>query len=336
MTYAQLGPIAVQLPARVETNEMLREQFPNWDLDQIAEKTGIHQRYIAAADETSSDLARQAAEKLFDQHQIDRGSIDFLLFCTQTPDYPLPTTSCLIQDRLGLSTKCGALDFNLGCSGYVYGLAMADGLIQSGAAKSILLLTAETYSKYIDEADRSLRTIFGDAAAATLVSASDTPSLTGFQFGSDGSGGDMLLVADGGARVAQDAMKPRHRKRWKSRLYMDGPSLINFTVEAIPRLIDEILAANQMSDAQIDKYLMHQATWKMLDQLRSRMGVAEERVPIELADVGNTVSCTLPILIDRLRKQGQIDAESVNMLVGFGVGLSWAGCLWRDQWAAGR
>lgn len=213
---------------------------------------------------------------------------------------------------------------------------MADGLIQSGAAKSILLLTAETYSKYIDEADRSLRTIFGDAAAATLVSASDTPSLTGFQFGSDGSGGDMLLVADGGARVAQDAMKPRHRKRWKSRLYMDGPSLINFTVEAIPRLIDEILAANQMSDAQIDKYLMHQATWKMLDQLRSRMGVAEERVPIELADVGNTVSCTLPILIDRLRKQGQIDAESVNMLVGFGVGLSWAGCLWRDQWAAGR
>jgi 3-oxoacyl-[acyl-carrier-protein] synthase-3 len=334
VTYAELGPIAVQLPARVETNEMLKEQFPDWNVDQIAEKTGIRQRYIAATEETASDLAVQAAEKLFDQQDIDRGSIDFLLFCTQTPDYPLPTTSCLIQDRLGLPTRCGALDFNLGCSGYVYGLAMADGLIQSGAANTILLLTAETYTKYIDQADRSLRTIFGDAAAATLVTASETRSLSGFQFGSDGSGGDMLLVGDGGARVADDAIKPRHRKRWKSRLYMDGPSLISFTVEAIPRLVDEILAANQLSDADIGKYLMHQATWKMLDQLRNRMDVSEDRLPIELAEVGNTVSCTLPILIDQLRNQGKIDAKSVNMLLGFGVGLSWAGCLWRDQWAS--
>ena len=334
MTYAQLGPIAIHFPDRVETNEMLGEQFPNWNLEQIADKTGIHQRYVAAPGETSSDLAVKAAEKLLEEHQIDRSSIDFLLFCTQTPDYPLPTTSCLIQNRLGLPTRCGAFDFNLGCSGYVYGLAMADGLIQSGAAKSILLLTAETYTKYIDAEDRSLRTIFGDAAAATLISPAVQRSLSGFQFGSDGSGGDMLLVADGGARCAEQAIRPRHRKRWKSRLYMDGPSLINFTVEAIPRLIDEILEANQLSDDQIDKYLMHQATWKMLDQLRSRMGVSEERVPIELADVGNTVSCTLPILIDRVRKQGQIDAESVNMLIGFGVGLSWAGCLWRDHWSA--
>ena len=258
--------------------------------------------------------------------------VDFLLLCTQPPDYPLPTTSCLIQDRLGLRTGCGALDFNLGCSGYVYGLALADGLIQSGVAKNILLLTAETYSKYIDKDDRSLRTIFGDGATATLVTAGTEKTLQGFQFGSDGSGGDMLMVADGGQRKPEHAIKPRHRKRWKSRLYMDGPSLINFTVDAIPRLVDEILTASNMTDADIDKYLMHQATWKMLDQLRSRMEIAPERLPIDLADIGNTVSCTLPILIDRLRKRGQIAAESVNMLVGFGVGLSWAGCLWRDQY----
>lgn len=336
MTYAQIGPIAVQLPARIETNAMLKEQYPEWNMDQIAEKTGIFQRHIAADNETPSDLAVQAAESLFAEHKIDRESVDFVLFCTQTPDYPLPTTSCLIQDRLGLPTRCGALDFNLGCSGFVYGLAMADGLIQSGAAKTILLLTAESYTKYIDRADRSLRTIFGDAAAATLVTSSPTRSLSGFQFGSDGSGGDMLLVGDGGARCPEDAIRPRHRKRWKSRLYMDGPSLINFTVEAIPRLVDEILVANQLTDAEIGKYLMHQATWKMLDQLRNRMGVSEDRLPIELADVGNTVSCTLPILIDQLRKQGRIDAQSVNMLVGFGVGLSWAGCLWRDQFTSGE
>ena len=248
MPHAEIGPIAIHLPSRVETNEMLQSQFPQWDLNVIEEKTGIRQRHIAAADETSSDLAVAAAEKLFAEHAINPAQIDFLLLCTQTPDYPLPTTSCLIQDRLGLRTGCGALDFNLGCSGYVYGLALADGLIQSGVAKSVLLLTAETYSKYIDEDDRSLRTIFGDGAAASLITASDSPSLWGFQFGSDGSGGDMLLVGDGGGRPEADAIKPRHRKRWKSRLYMDGPSLINFTVDAVPRLVDDILVANGLTE----------------------------------------------------------------------------------------
>ncbi len=331
--YAQLGPIAVHLPERVETNEMLQEQFPRWDLGLIEAKTGISQRHIAGERETASDLAVAACERLFTEQAIPRESIDFVLFCTQTPDYPLPTTSCLIQDRLGLRTGCGALDFNLGCSGYVYGLAMADGLIQSGVAKQILLLTAETYSKYIDAEDRSLRTIFGDAAAATLVSAAEEPTLWGFKFGSDGSGGDLLLVGDGGGRPAEDAVRPRHRKRWRSRLYMDGPSLINFTVEAVPRLVEEILEENGLTDADIDRYLMHQATWKMLDQLRVRMGVCERRLPIDLADLGNTVSCTLPILIDRVRKRGELSGESVNMLVGFGVGLSWAGCLWKDSLA---
>lgn len=327
--YAQLGKISVHLPSRIETNAELAQRYPRWDIPLIEEKTGIRQRHIAAPGETAADLAVAAAEKLFASGAVAREDVDFVLLCTQTPDYPLPTTSCLVQDRLGLSTRCGAMDFNLGCSGFVYGMAVADGLIQSGVAKTILLLTAETYTKYIDEDDRSLRTIFGDAAAATLVTAGPERSLWGFQFGSDGSGGDMLIVGDGGARSAEAAIKPRHRKRWKSRLYMDGPSLINFTVEAIPRLIDEILESNGLSDSHVDKYLMHQATWKMLDQLRSRMGVCESRLPIDLADVGNTVSCTLPILIDRLRSRGELTPGNTQVLVGFGVGLSWAGCLWR-------
>lgn len=334
MPHAQIGPIAVHLPPRVEDNASLKAQFPGWDLDLIAEKTGITQRHIAAEGVTSADLAVAAAEDLFERESIDRASIDFVLLCTQTPDYPLPTTACLIQDRLGLPTRCGAIDFNLGCSGFVYGLAMADGLMKSGAAKRILLLTAETYSKYIDDADRSLRTIFGDAAAATLLTAEETPTLWGFQFGSDGSGADMLIVGDGGSRPPEDAIKPRHRKRWKSRLYMDGPSLINFTVEAIPRLVQDILSENDLTDADVHRYLMHQATWKMLDQLRLRMNVCEERLPIDMADIGNTVSCTLPILIDRVRRRGELGADDKNLLVGFGVGLSWAGCLWRDQYQA--
>jgi len=328
--HATIGPIAVHFPERLETNALLQESFPGWDLSLIAAKTGIEQRYIAAPGETASDLAVAATKKLFREHDIDPQSIDFVLYCTQTPDYPLPTTSCLLQDRLGLSTHCGALDFNLGCSGFVYGLALAEGLILSRAAKRILLITSETYSKYIDPTDRSLRTIFGDAAAATLIDTSDLPTLWGFQFGTDGSGADTLLVADGGARSPEDALKPRHRKRWPSRLYMDGPSLINFTVESIPRLIEDILEENQLTTDSVDLFLMHQATRKMLEQLQLRMAVDESRMPIELADCGNTVSSTIPILIDRLRGQQRIQGDATNMLVGFGVGWSWAGCLWRD------
>ena len=275
-----------------------------------------------------------AAEKLFAEHDVDRDSIDFLMLCTQTPDYPLPTTACLLQQRLELRTTAGALDFNLGCSGFVYGLALADGLIRSGGAQRVLLITAETYSKYIHPADRSLRTIFGDGAAATLIEAAEEPTLAAFQFGTDGSGADTLLVSKGGARSPDEALKPRHRQRWKSQLYMDGPSLINFTVGAIPKLMEDVLASGELRDEDIQFYIMHQATLKMLEQLQQRMQLSSDRMPVVLKDCGNTVSSTIPIVIDHLRKGGRIQAGLPNMLVGFGVGWSWAGCIWRDTWQA--
>jgi 3-oxoacyl-[acyl-carrier-protein] synthase-3 len=330
--YAAVGPIAVHLPQRVETNADLKAAFPSWDVDLIYEKTGIAARHIAADGECASDLAVAASQRLFHDYDVDPRSIDFVLLCTQTPDYPLPTTACLLQNRLGLRTNVGALDFNLGCSGFVYGLSLADGLLRSGAAKRVLLLTAETYTKYIHPADRSLRTIFGDAAAATLIEAADEPSVSAFQFGTDGTGADTLLVTKGGARPAEAAIKPRHRQRWESALYMDGPSLINFTVSAIPQLVANTLAAAHLTDRDVDLYLFHQATRKMLDQLRERLGVNPERFPIELENCGNTVSSTLPILIDMLRRDGRLRRGMHSMLVGFGVGWSWAGCMWRETW----
>jgi 3-oxoacyl-[acyl-carrier-protein] synthase III len=330
--YAAVGPIAVHLPERVETNAQLKAEFPGWDMDLIYEKTGIGSRHVAAADECASDLAVCASQKLFRDFDIDPQSIDFVLLCTQTPDYPLPTTACLLQSRLGLKTSVGALDFNLGCSGYVYGLSLADGLIQSGAARRVLLLTAETYSKYIHPTDRSLRTIFGDGAAATLVEAAPEPSLTAFQFGTDGSGADTLLVTRGGNRPEKDAIRPRHRQRWESALYMDGPSLINFTVAAVPQLVESILAAGNLKPNDVDLFLLHQATLKMLSQLRERMALAEERMPVVLEHCGNTVSSTIPILIDQLRLDGRLKRGMRSVLVGFGVGWSWAGCVWRETW----
>ena len=330
MNYAAVGPIAVHLPQRVETNAQLKAENPGWDMDLIYEKTGIGARHIAEPGETASDLAAAAAQKLFAEHDVDPRSIDFVLLCTQTPDYPLPTTACLLQSRLGLRTSVGALDFNLGCSGYVYGLSLADGLIRSGAARRVLLLTAETYTKYIHPGDRSLRTIFGDGAAATLVHAASEPTLSAFQFGTDGTGADTLLVTKGGARPAADAIRPRHRQRWESALYMDGPSLINFTVVAVPQLVENILSAAQLKTSDIDLFLFHQATLKMLEQLRERMGLPAERMPIVLEHCGNTVSSTIPILIDELRREGRLRRGMRSMLVGFGVGWSWAGCIWRE------
>lgn len=300
-------------------------------MPEIFAKTGIGQRRIAEPKETSSDLGVAACEKLLDETGLDRGEIDFLLFCTQTPDYPLPTTACLMQNRLGLPTTCGALDFNLGCSGFVYGLALADGLIRGGSAKNVLLVTAETYSKYIHEEDRSLRTIFGDAAAATLVQAAETPELSGFVYGTDGSGGDALMVNSGGARAPEDSLQPRGKRRWKSRLYMDGPSLIQQTIRDIPKLMQRVMDASGRGDDDIDYYLMHQATWKMMDAVRQSMKVSEERMPLEFENCGNTVSSTLPILIDAMRRDGRIRPGVSTMLVGFGVGYSSAGCIWRPS-----
>ena len=330
MKYAAIGPIAVHLPEKIETNDQLQAEHPRWNMDLIAEKTGIKQRHIAGAAECSSDLGVAAAEKLFRDHAVDPATIDYLLFCTQTPDYALPTTACLIQHRLGLPTSIGALDFNLGCSGYVYGLSLADALIQSGTARRILLITAETYTKLIDPADRSLRTIFGDGAAATLIEAHDQPSLKGFHFGTDGSGADTLLASGCGFRPAEDAIRPRHKKRWKSDLYMDGPSLINFTVGKVPDLADQILAAAKITLDDVSFLLFHQATYKMLNQLQQILNVREDQVPILLQNVGNTVSSTLPILINQMRQRGDMTCDMKNLLVGFGVGWSWAGCVWQD------
>jgi len=333
LSFATVGPIAVYLPEKVESNEQLRAQFPKWDMDLIYSKTGIANRHIAADDELSSDLGCKAAERLFAQYDIDPQSIDFLLFCTQTPDYPLPTTACIIQDRLKLRKSCGALDFNLGCSGFVYGLSLADGLIRAGSAKRVLLITAETYSKYIDAEDRSLRTIFGDGAAATLVEASPEPDLSAFCFGTDGSGADMLLVNRGALRQGERALQPRKRQRWNSALYMDGPGLIYFTLEAIPELVNQVLDRGKLAASDIDLFLMHQPTKLLLNQLRDKLGLDEERMPMVLENCGNTVSSTIPVLIHELRRRGQLRPGTRTMLVGFGVGLSWAGCVWEERWS---
>jgi 3-oxoacyl-[acyl-carrier-protein] synthase III len=322
--HARIVAIRSAVPARAVRHEEMAREFPEWSVEKVVAKTGISNRYIAGEDECSSDLAFLAAQKVFDDGVCSPQDIDFLLLCTQSPDYFLPSTACLLQHRLGLRTTCGALDFNLGCSGFVYGLSLAKGLIETGAARTVLLLTAETYSKFLDPQDKSVRTIFGDGAAATLLRAapSDREPIGPFVFGTDGSGANHLIVPVGGMRrrIAAET----DADRW---LHMNGPEVFNFTLRSVPQLVDAVLTRTGLALGDVDRFVFHQANQFMLESLRKRVGIPAERFCVEFAQYGNTVSATIPIVLEAALRDGRIAPGHRTMLVGFGVGYSSAGCL---------
>lgn len=322
---AFIKAISYYLPEQIVTNEDLVKEFPEWTVEKVAGKVGISERHVVAVNETASDIAIQAAEKLFAEHGIDRSSVDFVLFCTQSSDYYLPTSACLIQNRLGLLTSCGALDFNLGCSGFVYGLSLAKGLLAGGIAKNVLLLTAETYSKHIHPKDKGNRTIFGDAAAATLISTDGFVSIEDFTLGTDGRGAENLIVRKGGLRqpnALDDLVFDESRNPTSSDyLYMNGGEIFNFTAEAVPVMVEQVLAKNQLSKDNIELFVFHQANKYMMNYLRKLIDIEPEKFYFFLEKVGNTVSSTIPIALYEAQKEGKLKGNI--LIAGFGVGYSW-------------
>jgi 3-oxoacyl-[acyl-carrier-protein] synthase-3 len=330
---AFIKAISYYLPEFRLTNEILNRDFPEWSVDKISSKTGIIQRAISNENEFSSDMAIKASEKLFKEHNIDRSTIDFVLLCTQSPDYFLPTTACIIQHRLGLSITTGALDFNLGCSGFVYGLSLAKGLIESGLAKNILLITSETYSKFIHPKDKSNRTIFGDAAAASLITyEKGFCTMDNFVFGTDGSGAENLIVKQGGMRYpskleSEDIVDDFGNIRNDKFLFMNGSEIFNFTNEFIPQLTSQVLnKANLVSD-DIQLFVFHQANQYILNHLRKKMQIPEDKLYLYLKNCGNTVSSTIPIALHEAMNENKIKKDDNILIAGFGVGYSWAGCI---------
>ena len=322
---AYIKAISYYLPEKVVTNDQLVEEFPEWTVDKIAKKVGINERHIAADDETAGDMAYKAAEKLIQENGIKRDSIDFVLLCTQSPDYFLPSTSCIIQSRLGLSTKCGAFDFNLGCSGYEYGLAVAKGLIIGGIAKNILLLTAETYNKHIHPKDKGNRTIFGDGASASLISTEGFAKIGDFVLGSDGSGYDRLIHKTGAMRHYQplnDLHDDENGNPLSSdHLFMDGKAIFDFTSDVVPPMIEETLHKNNLTSDDVDLYVFHQANKYMINYLRKLMEIDKDKFYVFMETVGNTVSSTIPIELCKALREGRLNGNVV--LAGFGVGLSY-------------
>jgi len=322
---AYIKAISYYLPEQVVTNEDLVKEFPEWTVEKVAAKVGVHERHVASATETASDMATKASEILFAEHGIDRSTIDFVLLCTQSPDYFLPTSACLIQNRLGLSTSCGALDFNLGCSGFVYGLSLAKGLIAGGIAKNVLLLTSETYSKHIHPKDKGNRTIFGDASAATLVSTDGFASIEDFCLGTDGRGAENLIVRIGGMRQQEAlndlAFDESGNPSSSDHLYMNGGEIFNFTSEAVPVLVDQVLEKNQLSKDDIQLFVFHQANKYMMNYLRKLIEIDSDKFYFFLENVGNTVSSTIPIALCEAQKEGKLKGNV--LIAGFGVGYSW-------------
>lgn len=326
---AIISTISVYLPEQVVTNETLLadQSLSTLTPERIFSKLGIKQRHIAADGETSLDLAYQACLKAL--KVTEKESIDFLLFCTQSPDYFLPTSACILQDKLGLNKTTGALDFNLGCSGYIYGLAIAKGLIESQIAKKILLVTAETYSKVIHQDDISNRSIFGDAAAATVITRSEQQGILNMELGTDGSGFSNLIVAQGCFRngfwetSVQTTLDRSNKASSGDRLYMNGPEIFNFTIDAVPGLIESVLSKNSMKLDDVDYFIFHQANKFILDYLRKKIGIPAEKFYINMESTGNTVSATIPIGLKDAQDRGIVKKGDKLMLCGFGVGYSW-------------
>ncbi len=329
--YARIAAIEYFLPERTLTTEDLAAEYPEWSVAAIDAKTGIRTRHIASEHECASDLAVNAARRLFESGACRPDEIDFLLLCTQSPDFALPTTACLLQDRLGMPRCMGALDFNLGCSGFVYGLGLSEGLIVSGQANNVLLVTAETYSKYIDPKDKASRTIFGDGAAATLIRgrAGAIRSFGPFVYGTDGRGGMNLVVPNSGTRVLPASFSAAAAERRGNTLHMNGARVFNFAIDVVQSSVNELLEKAGLSLDEVDLFIFHQANAYMLEELRNLLQIPSNKFVVTMKDCANTVSSTIPIALKQADMDNRLKAGNTIMLVGFGVGYSWAATLVR-------
>ena len=313
----QISAIDFKLGSRIETLDDLGEQNPDWKTDRLLAKTGIVQRHIATSTESPLSLAEEACKRLFEV--VAPEDVDSLIYVTQSPDSTIPTTACLLHERLQLPKECLAFDLNQGCSGFVYGLSMASALLRTGQTTKCLLVCAEAYSKYISLHDRTCRPIFSDGASAVIVEAGGSGEIGPFVFATDGSGAPNLTLKDSDGVDGVDGQV----------LYMNGPKVLDFTMDAVPASVMRLIDKAGLNLVDIDLFIFHQASKVVLDRVGRKLGLDETKMFRNYQDMGNTVSATIPVAIKQAESLGVISQNMTVLLMGFGVGYSLAGCIVR-------
>ena len=309
----QITDIEYVLGKNKESLEDLGKINPDWIIEKLKDKTGIHSRHTLGVNETEKSLVIEASKKLFER--VNPDDIDGIIHVSQSPFSRLPTSACLIQDILNLPKNMMAFDLIQGCSGFVYGLSVASAMIYQQGLKKVLIICADTYTNYIPKNDRTNRPIFSDGAAAAILESSGDGSIGPFSFFTDGSGGDLLALKENNG---------------KEQLFMDGKKVFKFSLREVPKAFNELLIKANLKQEDIDLFIFHQASAVILRQLKSKLNIPDEKWFQNIKDMGNTVSATIPIAIKQAKDSGQFKPKMNVMLMGFGVGLSVAGCIIRS------
>lgn len=327
---------AYYVPEERLTHEELVQRFGRDVMDRIAHSSGIWERRIVRNGQCASDLALKAAEALLDNHQVARESIDLLIFGTQTPDYLLPTTACILQDRLGLSTETAAFDINLGCSQYVYSLSVAHSMICAGLANRALVLTGDTVSRILHPQDRVNVPLFGDAGTATLVErVGEEEGFMEFVQGTDGSGYQYLIWPASGLRIPRSnktAIEVKDKSgsvRREEDMFMDGTAIFLFTLKVVPRTVKMLLAKTGLDMDDVDLFIFHQASEYIIESSAKKLKIPREKLHYKLHDVGNSGGSTVAIALTDAWLSERIKPGMIVLLVAFGVGLSWSSTIIR-------
>jgi len=320
------------LPNTILTNTEIGSDHPDWDMAALEQKTGVKERHVASSNETALDLAISAWRKIETNSPNSVREIDGILFCTQSPDWIMPPNSYLFMEALGIGGGIFAYDFNLACSGYVYGLVMANCFIAAGVAKKIALINADTYSKYIDDDDRPTKVLFGDGAAISIiVETKGSKGLIDSSFQSDGSRYDTFFLPSGGTRLIDDGTHYRKARSAgrigsgrRDKVKMDGMAVWSAVNSVVPQQVSKLIQDNGYKTSDIDLFIFHQASQMALESLMGLLKLGEEQMFSNLSDKGNTVSASIPIAIKDAENLGRLKRGDLIVVAGFGVGMSYA------------
>ncbi len=324
-----ISHISSGLPERTISMFEYGIDFGDDEVKRIIKSTGVESVHMAEKDMCTSDYLVAIAKRLMKECGSSGKDFDGLVLVTQTPDYILPATSCIMQHRLGLPNSAVTFDINYGCSGYIYGLYQASLLVSSGSCKKVLVCVGETNIRTIHPMDRANRMVLGDGFSVTIVEQGKNELM--FQIHSDGSGYSYLIMEAGGFRlpVSTETAKPVQdvygHNRWPEYLYMDGMEIMNFALSRVPLLVEEMLADVGWSKEQVGLFAMHQANQLIIQFLAKRLKVSKERMPVSLKYTGNTVSASIPLLLTNVKENFSTEKLKKTILCGFGIGLSWGG-----------